>query len=114
GWEPRARDFPRRNRLIAGIAYGVVVIEAASRSGSLITARNAADFGRLVFAVPGSPLDPRCHGTNVLLKDGAIVTTEAADVLDAVRPLRDPGLFAQCNAGAAEPVGDWGDAMAPP
>jgi len=87
GWEARARDFPRRNRLIAGVALGVVVVEAASRSGSLITARLAADFGRLVFAVPGSPLDPRCHGTNALLKDGAIVTTGPEDVLEALAPI---------------------------
>ncbi|WP_099866168.1 DNA-processing protein DprA [Pararhizobium haloflavum] len=87
GWEPRARDFPRRNRLIAGISHGLIVVEAAHRSGSLISARRAADFGRLVFAVPGSPLDPRCHGTNALLKDGAIVTTEARDVLDALAPV---------------------------
>ena len=87
GWEPRARDFPRRNRLIAGISLGVVVVEAAHRSGSLITARMAADFGRLVFAVPGSPLDPRCHGTNNLLKQGAIVTTGSVDVLEALAPL---------------------------
>lgn len=93
GWEPRARDFPRRNRLIAGIALGLVVIEAAERSGSLITARRAADFGRLVFAVPGSPLDPRCHGTNGLLKSGAIVTTEAKDVLEALAPLSRIDLF---------------------
>lgn len=89
GWEPRARDFPRRNRLIAGISLGVVVVEAAQRSGSLITARMAADFGRLVFAVPGSPLDPRCHGTNALLKQGAIVTTEPGDVLEALAPLSE-------------------------
>ncbi len=87
GWEPRARDFPRRNRLIAGISLGVVVVEAAHRSGSLITARMAADFGRLVFAVPGSPLDPRCHGTNNLLKQGAIVTSGSGDVLEALAPL---------------------------
>ena len=93
GWEPRARDFPRRNRLIAGVALGVVVVEAASRSGSLITARLAGEFGRLVFAVPGSPLDPRCHGTNGLLKDGAIVTTEAADVLNALSPISQIDLF---------------------
>jgi len=89
GWEPRARDFPRRNRLIAGISLGVVVVEAAHRSGSLITARMAADFGRLVFAVPGSPLDPRCHGTNNLLKQGAIVTTGSDDVLEALAPLSE-------------------------
>jgi DNA processing protein len=93
GWEPRARDFPRRNRLIAGIALGVIVIEAAEKSGSLITARRAADFGRLVFAVPGSPLDPRCQGTNNLLKNGATVTTEAKDVLEAIAPLSRIDLF---------------------
>ena len=86
GWEPRARDFPRRNRLIAGIGHGLVVVEAAARSGSLISARRAADFGRLVFAVPGSPLDPRSSGTNALIKDGAILTTEARDVIDALAP----------------------------
>ncbi|MGV1803322.1 DNA-processing protein DprA [Agrobacterium vitis] len=95
GWEPRARDFPRRNRLIAGTSLGVVVIEAASRSGSLITARLAADFGRLVFAVPGSPLDPRCHGTNGLLKNGATITTEARDILEALSPLSSIDLFSQ-------------------
>ncbi len=94
GWEPRARDFPRRNRLIAGTSLGVAVIEAASRSGSLITARLAADIGRLVFAIPGSPLDPRCHGTNDLLKNGAIVTTEARDLLEALSPLSNIDLFA--------------------
>lgn len=87
GREPRARDFPRRNRLIAGISLGIVVVEAAERSGSLITARLAGDMGRLVFAVPGSPLDPRCHGTNGLLKDGATVTTGSHDVLEALAPL---------------------------
>ncbi|MFB2552276.1 DNA-processing protein DprA [Ensifer soli] len=93
GWEPRARDFPRRNRLIAGIALGVVVVEAAVRSGSLITARLAADFGRLVFATPGSPFDPRSEGTNNLLKQGATVTTAASDVLDALAPLSRFDLF---------------------
>ncbi|AYD00704.1 DNA-processing protein DprA [Neorhizobium sp. NCHU2750] len=93
GWEPRARDFPRRNRLIAGISLGVVVVEAAERSGSLITARMASDFGRIVFAVPGSPLDPRCHGTNGLLKQGAVVTTGPQDVLDTLAPLSQLDLF---------------------
>ncbi|TCQ28581.1 DNA-processing protein DprA [Rhizobium sp. PP-CC-3G-465] len=102
GWEPRARDFPRRNRLIAGVALGLAVVEAASRSGSLITARYAADFGRIVFAVPGSPLDPRCHGTNGLLKDGAVVTTEARDILEALAPLSRIDLFDQPQAREAE------------
>ncbi|MDQ1198283.1 DNA-processing protein DprA [Agrobacterium sp. SORGH_AS 787] len=90
GWEPRARDFPRRNRLIAGVSLGVLIVEAAERSGSLITARLAGDFGRLVFAVPGSPLDSRCHGTNRLIKDGATLVTEAADILDALSPMMAP------------------------
>ena len=84
GHAPRARDFPRRNRLISGVALGVVVVEAAHRSGSLITARIAAEQGREVFAVPGSPLDPRAAGTNDLIKQGATLTTEAADVINAV------------------------------
>jgi DNA processing protein len=87
GWEPRARDFPRRNRIIAALALGLVVVEAAERSGSLISARLAAELGRLVFAVPGSPLDPRARGTNGLLKNGAIVATETNDIISAIAPL---------------------------
>ena len=114
GWEPRARDFPRRNRLIAGIALGVVVIEAAARSGSLITARLAGEFGRLVFAVPGSPLDPRCEGTNGLLKDGATVTTKPQDVLQALAPISELDLFSASEAD--EPGRDDGGErpLAPP
>jgi DNA processing protein len=87
GHEPRARDFPRRNRLISGAALGVIVVEAAHRSGSLITARMAGEQGREVFAVPGSPLDPRASGTNDLLKQGAILVTGVADIIDAVAPI---------------------------
>lgn len=87
GWEPRAKDFPRRNRIVAGLALGLVVVEAAQRSGSLISARLAGEMGRLVFAVPGSPLDPRAAGTNGLLKDGAILVTEARDVAEQIAPL---------------------------
>ncbi|OJY10678.1 MAG: DNA protecting protein DprA [Rhizobiales bacterium 62-47] len=87
GHAPRARDFPRRNRLISGVALGVVIVEAAFRSGSLITARVAAEQGREVFAVPGSPLDPRAAGTNALIKQGATLVTEAADIINVVQPI---------------------------
>jgi DNA processing protein len=86
GTEPQARHFPRRNRLISGMALGVVVVEAAARSGSLITARFALEQGRDVFAVPGSPLDPRCRGSNDLLRHGAILTEGAEDVLAQLGP----------------------------
>jgi DNA processing protein len=89
GHSPRARDFPRRNRLISGAALGVAVIEAAHRSGSLITARMAAEQGREVFAVPGSPLDPRAAGTNELIKQGAQLITSAQDIISVVTPIMD-------------------------
>jgi DNA processing protein len=87
GFVPRAQDFPRRNRIVSGLSLGVLIVEAARRSGSLVTARLAAEQGREVFAVPGHPLDPRAEGTNKLLKSGATLVTEAADVLSAVTPL---------------------------
>ena len=87
GVEPRARHFPYRNRIIAGLAHGTVVVEAAPKSGSLITARYAAEFGRDVLAVPGSPLDPRAQGCNQLIRDGAVLIQNAEDVLEAIRPL---------------------------
>jgi DNA processing protein len=86
-WEPRGRDFPRRNRIVSGLSYGVVVVEAARRSGSLITARFALEQGREVFAVPGSPLDPRAEGTNDLIRGGATLCSAAEHVVAVLRPL---------------------------
>jgi len=86
GTEPRARHFPYRNRIISGMSSGTVVVEAAPRSGSLITARLAAEAGREVMAVPGSPLDPRAQGCNQLIRDGATLVQNAADVVEAIRP----------------------------
>lgn len=95
GTEPQARHFPRRNRLISGVARGVVVVEASPRSGSLITARMALEQGRDVFAVPGAAGDPRAAGTNHLIRQGAFLTESAADVLQIVNeaerlPLAEP------------------------
>jgi DNA processing protein len=113
GWEPRARDFPRRNRLISGLAAGIVVVEAAKRSGSLITSRCALEQGREVFAVPGSPLDPRAEGSNDLIKQGATVVTGAADVITVLRPILGEPLaraLAEPDAEAAPaPGGDPAD-----
>ncbi|UPJ46325.1 DNA-protecting protein DprA [Bradyrhizobium sp. 200] len=104
GHVPRARDFPRRNRLISGASLGVVVIEAAHRSGSLITARMAAEQGREVFAVPGSPLDPRAAGTNDLIKQGAALVTEASDVINAVQPILERPVVLEAHEGDDEPL----------
>jgi DNA processing protein len=100
GWEARGRDFPRRNRIISGLCRAVVVVEAARRSGSLITARFAAEQGREVFAVPGSPLDPRAEGANDLLRDGASFCTKAEDVLDALA--REPLPPGEQDTGVSE------------
>jgi DNA processing protein len=100
GWEPRARDFPRRNRLISGLALGVVIVEAAKRSGSLITARLALEQGREVFAVPGSPLDPRAEGTNSLIKQGATPATDADDIVGVLAPMVERENFSRRTSDA--------------
>ncbi len=97
GTEPRARHFPYRNRIIAGVAQATLVVEAAPKSGSLITARHAADYGREVLAVPGSPLDPRAQGCNLLIREGATLVQSADDVIEMLRPMR----------GAAEPAAGY-------
>lgn len=100
GQQPTAQHFPRRNRIISGLARGVIVVEATLNSGSLITARIAGEQGRDVFAVPGSPLDPRAKGTNGLLRSGAILTESAEDVLNALGP-RQPTIRTAPKSNAA-------------
>jgi len=90
GCVPQARHFPRRNRIVAGLALGTVVVEAATRSGSLITARLAGEQGREVMAVPGSPLDPRCRGANQLIRQGATLVESAADVDELLAGIAAP------------------------
>ncbi len=106
GTEPLARYFPARNRIIAGLSLGTVVVEAAPRSGSLITARIAAEAGRDVMAVPGSPLDPRAQGCNLLIREGAILVQSAADIWEAVRPIDSRVVRAPVDRFGAPPPED--------
>jgi DNA processing protein len=115
GTAPIARHFPKRNRIIAGLVLGLVVIEAAARSGSLLTARMALEAGRELFGVPGSPLDPRSKGANDLIRQGAHLTETAADVLANLPDhparqglARDP-MFQHGLPGFAEPAFAWAD-----
>jgi len=110
GTEPLARFFPSRNRIIAGLAVGTVVVEAAPRSGSLITARIAAEAGREVMAVPGSPLDPRAQGCNLLIREGATLVQGVDDILEAVRPIDPRAVRSPVSGYGAEPPMDADDA----
>jgi DNA processing protein len=114
GVEPRARHFPYRNRIIAGLALGTVVVEAAPKSGSLITARLAAEAGREVMAIPGSPMDPRARGCNQLIREGAILVQDAQDIAELINPIdyrasRQPAAYSFRETAAQDVPQETGD-----
>jgi DNA processing protein len=111
GTEPLARFFPSRNRIIAGLAIGTVVVEAAPRSGSLITARIAAEAGREVMAVPGSPLDPRAQGCNLLIREGATLVQSVDDILEMIRPIDARAVRSPASRFEGAPPEDASDAQ---
>jgi DNA processing protein len=113
GLVPQARHFPLRNRIISGIALGVVVVEAAEKSGSLITARNALDQGREVMAVPGHPVDARAGGCNLLIRDGCTLVRHADDVIEALGPALAAALAARTTGPAPRPVPHPPSALGP-
>lgn len=109
GTEPRARHFPHRNRIIAGLALGTVVVEAVPKSGSLITARLAGEYGREVMAIPGSPLDPRARGCNQLIREGATLVQDASEILELIKPMDHRMPSRKSAAPAITPIAEAGD-----
>jgi DNA processing protein len=109
GTEPRARHFPHRNRIIAGLALGTVVVEAVPKSGSLITARLAGEYGREVMAIPGSPLDPRARGCNQLIREGATLVQDASEILELIKPMDHRMPSRTSVAPLIAPIAEAGD-----